>query len=235
MFVLHIPELCHENWNEMTPESKGRFCGSCQKTVVDFTKMSDEQVKNYLLDKKNKNTCGRFYATQIGRPLENQSINIDPVWYRHLPFTKQIFYAVAVFFVLGVSSCDFNSTTTGDVRPDTTIFNSPVADTNKMVGDIAMDEQDTLPPPKVEMINHPGPILTGDVAIGVPDREITQRAPIWQEEPAVMDTVREMMGKIAVPPQPEIDTVKPPKPMIMGGIAVPIQNQPIEDKKNHAK
>lgn len=220
MFILQIPEPCQENWNEMTPENKGRFCGSCQKTVVDFTEMSDEQVKHYLLDNKHKNTCGRFYATQIGRPLENQSIRIDPVWYRHLPFTKQIFYAVAVFFVLGVSSCDFNGKTIDLPKQDTPrlIYVMPEIDSN---WEIEKRKQDTLPPPKVEMINHPGPVLTGDVAMGVPDREVTQGAPIWQEEPAVIDTVRLIIGKIAVPPQPEIDTVKPPEPMIMGGIAMP--------------
>ncbi len=236
MFVLHIPEPCHENWNEMTPEKKGRFCGSCQKTVVDFTEMSDDQVKNYLLDNKHKNTCGRFYATQLGRPLENQSIRIDPVWYRHLPFTKQIFYAVAVYFILGVSSCDFSGTAGKNAESDTRFIKTehttgillPEIDTS------GLNKTDTLPPPRVEMINHPGPILSGDVAMGVPDREVTQGAPIWQEEAAAIDTVRKMMGKTAAP-QPEIDTLKPPEPMIMGGIAVPIQNQPIEDKKNHAK
>lgn len=32
-----IASHCSESWDQMTPQTRGRFCGSCQKTVVDFT------------------------------------------------------------------------------------------------------------------------------------------------------------------------------------------------------
>jgi hypothetical protein len=38
---INIPKPCHENWHSMTPKEQGRFCGSCDKIVVDFSKMSD--------------------------------------------------------------------------------------------------------------------------------------------------------------------------------------------------
>lgn len=222
MFVLKIPEPCHQNWDEMAPEAKGRFCGSCQKIVVDFTQLSDEQVKNYLLDNKHQSTCGRFKASQIGRPLENKNIQIDPVWYQKLPFARQVFYAFAVFFVLGVSSCDFNGKMMSQSTQDSSSQANkiPKTDTNLEVGEIGIREQDSIPPPKVEMINHPGPILTGDVAITepAPVKEL-QGAPLWLEEPQV-DTTKEIMGKIA-PPNPIIDSIKTTEPMIMGGIALP--------------
>jgi hypothetical protein len=41
---LDIPEPCHEDWHKMSPEAQGRYCGSCQKTVTDFTSMSDTQL-----------------------------------------------------------------------------------------------------------------------------------------------------------------------------------------------
>lgn len=222
MFILNIPEPCHERWDEMTSEAKGRFCGSCQKIVVDFTAMSDQQVKNYLLDQKNKNTCGRFYATQIGRPLENKSINIDPVWYQRLPYARQVFYAVAVFFVLGVSSCDFNGNTDAVPKPDSTIqINTiPNIDTNIKKGEIAFRAEDSVVSPKAKVITYSAPILTGDVAIIEPSpvKEL-QGAPIWQE-PLIIDTTHEIMGKI-VAPKPIIDSTQKPEPMIMGGISLP--------------
>ncbi|MFA1771050.1 carboxypeptidase-like regulatory domain-containing protein [Rufibacter glacialis] len=52
----------------MTPQNQGRFCQSCQKTVVDFTAMPDAEVVEWLA--KNKNTkCGRFRKDQIGKEL----------------------------------------------------------------------------------------------------------------------------------------------------------------------
>ena len=44
---VHIPEPCHENWEQMTPVQQGRYCGSCCKQVVDFSQMSDKQVLLY--------------------------------------------------------------------------------------------------------------------------------------------------------------------------------------------
>ena len=65
---LSIADPCHENWNNMLPEEKGRFCLSCQKTVVDFTNMSDGQVFDYFKN-YNGNTCGQFTPQQLDRDI----------------------------------------------------------------------------------------------------------------------------------------------------------------------
>lgn len=66
---LNIAEPCHENWHNMTQQQQGRFCGSCQKTVVDFTMMSDQEVLNYFL-KADHNVCGRFADDQLNKELK---------------------------------------------------------------------------------------------------------------------------------------------------------------------
>lgn len=65
---LHIPEPCHENWQNMTPQEQGRFCGSCQKTVVDFSMQTDQEVLNYFL-KADHHVCGRFADDQLNKEL----------------------------------------------------------------------------------------------------------------------------------------------------------------------
>ena len=63
---LHVPVPCHESWNNMSVESEGRFCSSCQKTVIDFTAMSDQEIIQYFKNAKG-NTCGRFLEDQLGK------------------------------------------------------------------------------------------------------------------------------------------------------------------------
>lgn len=59
-----IPKPCHENWDNMTPDEKGKFCSVCSKTVHDFTSFSDEELINTF--DFNKNICGRFREDQLG-------------------------------------------------------------------------------------------------------------------------------------------------------------------------
>jgi hypothetical protein len=66
--MLSIPNPCSENWNNMTPQEKGRFCDTCRKCVVDFTAMSDAAVLDYF-NKNNGKICGRFDKRQLDRVL----------------------------------------------------------------------------------------------------------------------------------------------------------------------
>ncbi|MBC8756230.1 carboxypeptidase-like regulatory domain-containing protein [Kordia sp. YSTF-M3] len=62
-----IPKPCHENWNNMTPTEKGKFCGVCTKEVVDFAADSDEEIITYFSN--HRNICGRFHVSQLDRKL----------------------------------------------------------------------------------------------------------------------------------------------------------------------
>ncbi|CAN5634843.1 hypothetical protein BH10BAC2_BH10BAC2_43180 [soil metagenome] len=76
----HIPTACHENWDNMTPKGKGRFCGSCSKQVVDFSLMSDQQVLNYF-KQSTGNTCGRFANDQLQRAIQPATEQKKKAWW----------------------------------------------------------------------------------------------------------------------------------------------------------
>lgn len=69
--TLQIQNPCHENWDQMLEEEKGKFCLACQKTVVDFTKMSDAEVVNFLSEYKGS-VCGRISKDRLNVPLSNR-------------------------------------------------------------------------------------------------------------------------------------------------------------------
>ena len=64
-YSISVPKPCHENWNTMLPEEKGRFCNSCSKTVVDFTTMNTMEVQDFINQNKENNICGHFKQTQL--------------------------------------------------------------------------------------------------------------------------------------------------------------------------
>ena len=78
--TIQIPQPCHERWDEMQPADRGRFCASCQKTVVDYTNYSDQELVR-VLRKSSQSACGRFLDEQLNRPLIATKPGI-PVW-RH--------------------------------------------------------------------------------------------------------------------------------------------------------
>jgi carboxypeptidase-like protein len=66
---IQIPKPCHENWNNMAPDEQGRFCGSCQKIVVDFTAMSDKELLDHISTTAGQHACGRFSTHQLNTDL----------------------------------------------------------------------------------------------------------------------------------------------------------------------
>lgn len=65
-----IATPCHENWDSMTPVQQGKFCGSCQKQVVDFTGMSDRQIAEFFKKPSTGSVCGRFMTDQLEREID---------------------------------------------------------------------------------------------------------------------------------------------------------------------
>ena len=62
-YKVSLPQPCGEKWSDFKPTSTGGFCQLCQKNVVDFTKMTDQEVMDYL--KENTKACGKFRSDQL--------------------------------------------------------------------------------------------------------------------------------------------------------------------------
>lgn len=60
---LHIPKPCHQDWAQMTPAERGRFCAKCEKIVTDYTRWSQTQITEAL--RRGQLGCGRFRPDQL--------------------------------------------------------------------------------------------------------------------------------------------------------------------------
>ncbi|WP_422361395.1 carboxypeptidase-like regulatory domain-containing protein [Reichenbachiella sp.] len=63
-YSLSINKPCSEKWSgfEKTPE--GGFCDSCQKDVIDFTKLTESEIIQFI-SKSSSNTCVRISQNQL--------------------------------------------------------------------------------------------------------------------------------------------------------------------------
>ena len=117
---LTIPIPCHEDWDAMTPVDKGKFCGSCQKHVVDFSNMSDRQVAEFFKKPSSGSVCGRFMNDQLDR-----SIDIPG---KRIPWVKYFFQIALPAFLLTLKSSAQKSQ--GKIK-----INAVVAKNKPVIGD----------------------------------------------------------------------------------------------------
>jgi hypothetical protein len=110
---ISIPKPCHEDWNTMTPNEKGAFCGKCAKTVVDFTKKTTDEIKDFFTEQHGKKVCGRFLNDQLHEPVKKIELLI-PIHLlpEKLSFSRAFAYALFIVFGTTLFSC---STRQGEV------------------------------------------------------------------------------------------------------------------------
>ena len=101
-YSIKIPEPCHEGWDSMTPKDKGRFCGSCNKTVVDFTKMDTYQIQDFLQENKDKRICGHIKQTQLDSI--NLIIPLSLIQQKHSVY-KSFFLAAMIIMGTTLFNC----------------------------------------------------------------------------------------------------------------------------------
>ncbi|WP_281636438.1 hypothetical protein [Flavobacterium marginilacus] len=95
-YKITIPEPCQEDWNKMTPNKNGRFCGSCSKNVVDFTNKLPEEIQAYFL--QHTNVCGRFKKSQ----LDSLTIQIpNRILFSQTQYHKM--FLLALFVAMGTT------------------------------------------------------------------------------------------------------------------------------------
>lgn len=162
MLKISIPTPCHEDWNKMTPGETGRHCSSCAKSVIDFTGMSDEEVKHFFINKKaSEHVCGRFKQTQLHRITIELPQNIFSI---QMPLWKKFLAACLVVFSTTLFSCE-----TKIRNMATPVIDTAQASQNGNTGMVAVSliNDDSLPTPPVckTTIGFTAPVVKGAIEI----------------------------------------------------------------------
>ncbi|GAA5031565.1 hypothetical protein GCM10011506_20450 [Marivirga lumbricoides] len=63
-FSISVAQPCTEKWENFKPSEEGHFCSSCNKNVIDFTRMNELEIINFFKDNTAK-TCGKFLPDQL--------------------------------------------------------------------------------------------------------------------------------------------------------------------------
>jgi len=168
---LTIPKPCHENWDTMTPVQQGKFCGSCQKQVVDFSNMSDRQVAQFFKKPSTGSVCGRFMTDQLDRNIE--------IPRKRIPWVKYFFqFAIPAFLVSIRASA---GKTQGQIRVKTVTTDTTKRPLEMKLGKVARPTctkplmGDTI----ITSVRNPVEFLKGEISNNVIDernRTITGKA-----------------------------------------------------------
>lgn len=67
-YILKIDNPCNEPWVAMNANDVGRYCVNCQKSVIDFTSLTDNEVLQ-IIKQTNGKLCGRLNTEQLNRVL----------------------------------------------------------------------------------------------------------------------------------------------------------------------
>jgi len=183
---LTIAEPCHENWDGMTPVEKGKFCGSCQKQVVDFSNMSDRQVAEFfkkpiLSLSKGGSVCGRFMYDQLDREI------VIPR--KRIPWVKYFFHIALPAFLMSMKVSA--QKTQGKIKVVTTdTVKRPANPEYRTMGIVArpMDKKPVPVDTVVVPAKQPLQTVKGEIAI-----KTQAKQPVCSEE---------IMGTIAIDRQP---------------------------------
>ncbi len=69
MRTTHLPiaNPCHEDWDAMDPDARGRFCQVCVKPVHDLSGMSEPEARDVLAQAAGSRICVRYAHDTQGR------------------------------------------------------------------------------------------------------------------------------------------------------------------------
>lgn len=102
---MHIASPCSADWNAMQGSEQMRHCTQCNRSVYNFSAMSEQEVQK-LISGREGHICARLRRRQDGTVLTTKSpVGLKPVIQRVSRIAGITLSALMSAVTLGVSSC----------------------------------------------------------------------------------------------------------------------------------
>lgn len=194
----HIPVPCSEDWSKMKIGQMSRHCESCHKNVMDFTKMSRHEILTYLIENREKETCGRVLPSQLDYRHEEILVTIQALEKKHR--NTNLSYYLLTMATLSLLSCEAQPTS----------VKKPIKTEQTCTGD-------TLKPKSQR------PPVLGKIRMPVEEKTVMEQMQVMGmmiAVPPVIDTIRPpdeegMLGEIAIDEKPRM--IAATMPEFIGG------------------
>jgi hypothetical protein len=109
----------------MTPQSGGRYCDECDKTVKDFTVLTNDEISTYLSEHSGEKICGRFSSDQLNDKSDTSSTQKEQDCDSNIDSDDSLLLVENM--VLGM------------IEPITLDFDIPDSISNKLMGEVEID------------------------------------------------------------------------------------------------
>lgn len=147
-----IPTPCTADWSRMTAADKGKHCSACNKVVIDFTSMTEGEIKNFFVSKSQEGVCGHFKKTQLEE--KHYLLKLKSKW----AAAKKTPFKYGALFVLGIAitltGCD-DKRTIGELKVE-----KKVIEKHTTTGITIADVKDSVKHKNDEEI-----MITGDTVV----------------------------------------------------------------------
>lgn len=189
---LQINDPCHEDWNKMKIGLISRHCQSCNKNVMDFTKMNRAEIITYLLSNPNDDVCGRMNRDQFDFHHEDIPVLIETLKKSKNPNP----FLIIALVCLSLSACAQNQ---GNIKTPTGGKHHVVGKVHTPVPNDSIPK-DSIPKDSTKPVKRP---LKGKVAC---EPKIIEMGMVEPVEKTSMGEVAPVAGNISLeqnhPPVP---------------------------------
>lgn len=143
---------CPENWDKMKIGLVSRYCDNCKRDVQDFTKLTKEEILQFLWTNRNNKVCGRIYKSQLDYHHEQVLLTIDSYIQKNKN-SNISFYLLAIGTML-LLGCSTNNNKTNLQTNDSLVYfsNDKNGDLSRQIDSNHACKIDSLLPDEFELV-----------------------------------------------------------------------------------